>query len=141
MASYAKPLFVELAQLIGAYQRCFKDADKDPIKAEWVGKHRDRIKALAKDRMPSGSGFDSGTTFDFDRSNEERLVFHTSFHHMNGAGMYVYWTEHTITVKPSLAFGFDLTVSGRNRNDVKDLIVQSFDSALRELVEQDKVAT
>ncbi len=124
----AKPLFVELAQLVGAYQRCIKDSSK----AEWQAKHRERIESLVKDRMPSGSGFDCGTKLDFDKSSEEKLVFHTSYHHMT-EGVYDGWTEHTVTVKPSLAFGISLTIGGRNRNDIKDHIGELFDYSLRSL--------
>jgi hypothetical protein len=81
---------------------------------------------------PSGSGFDNGTQIDEDRSDV--LRFATAFHHMDECGMYDGWTEHTIRVKPSLAWGFDLKVSGRDRNGIKDYIADVFAQWLNEMV-------
>jgi hypothetical protein len=97
--------------------------------AEWFDKHEDKILALVKEHMPSGSGFDSGTTIDFDASHAEKLVFSMSFHHMNNNGYYDGWTEHTVTVTPSFQ-GINLRISGRNRNDIKEYIHETFMYAL-----------
>jgi hypothetical protein len=48
---------------------------------------------------------------------------------MDDGGGYDGWTEHTITVTPSFR-GFDLTISGRDRNDIKDYLHQTFDHVL-----------
>ena len=55
---------------------------------------------------------------------------------MNENGMYDGWSEHTITVHPSLQFGFRLTVSGRDRKEIKDYLHETFDFVLREEVEE-----
>lgn len=123
-----KRVYQELAQLVGALNRCRKDDSK----AEWAAKHRDRISELCREMLPHGSGFDSGCSLDLDRSTEERIVIHTAFHHMTEGGMYDGWTEHTVTVKPSLALGFVLTVSGRDRNQIKDYIGDTMHFALDE---------
>ena len=52
-------------------------------------------------------------------STPDKLVFYTSFHHMNDNGFYDGWTEHTVTVRPSLQFGFNMKISGQNRNEIK----------------------
>ncbi len=57
-------------------------------------------------------------------------MFSTSFHHMNDGGMYDGWTEHAVTVKPSLAYGIVLKIGGRNRNDIKDRIHEEFQHTL-----------
>lgn len=132
--SKARYLYSELAMLVQARRNC---ADKNTPKAEWFDKHSEKIEMLVKQHMPSGSGFDSGTTLDLDASHAEKLVFHTSFHHMNDAGYYDGWTEHTITVTPSLAHRYHLRISGRNRNDIKDYMVQDFDCALMQDVTYD----
>jgi len=80
--------------------------------------------------MPSGSGIDSGTTLDFDKSSGSKLVFSTSYHHMTEDGMYDGWTEHVVTVKPSLMFGFDLAISGRDRNDIKEYLHEVYHDTL-----------
>lgn len=104
---------------------------------EWFDRWSDTIEQLCKDFMPSGSGFDSGTKIDLDASHAEKLVFHTSFHHMNDGGFYDGWTEHTVTVTPSFR-GINIRIGGRNRNDIKDYIHESFDYALCQEIEWDK---
>ncbi len=127
-------LYQQLAQLVGAYIRC-TDGNSTPENKEWAGKHRERIEALVKAHMPSGAGFDSGTSLDVSASHEDHLTFKTAFHHMNSDGFYMGWTEHKITVRPSLAFDFRITVSGRNVNGIKDLIAECFETALDQEVE------
>lgn len=122
-------LYRELASLVQARLNCEETGNR-----EWFQKHEERIEELVKNYMPSGSGFDCGTKIDLDKSTLEKLVFYTDFHHMNEVGCYDGWTEHCITVRPSLAFGFTLTISGRNRNEIKDYIHQVFDCALDEEV-------
>jgi hypothetical protein len=126
-----KPLYMALASLVGAYGRCYLSGNE-----EWRDKHEERIEALVDRHMPSGSGFDSGTKIQLGRSSEEKLVFATSFHHMNDAGMYDGWTEHDVIVTPSLAFGFKLRITGRNRREIKDYMHEMFDRILHEEVEE-----
>jgi hypothetical protein len=91
--------------------------------------------------MPHGSGFDNGTELDTKTSAREKLIFATSFHHMDDNGSYDGWTEHTVTVRPSLVHGFGLTVSGRNVRGIKDHIAEAFESALStEISRDDEVA-
>jgi len=84
------------------------------------------IRALVNAHMPSGSGVDNGTSIDLEKSTTSKLVFHTSFHHMNERGFYDGWTDHTITVRPSLEFGLILKVSGSNRNDINSYLGDLF---------------
>lgn len=85
--------------------------------------------------MPSGSGIDSGTKLDYGRSTPDKLVFTMSFHHMNDSGMYDGWTDHSITVKPSLVYGIEIGISGRNRNDIKDYLGDTYHAALTYVVD------
>jgi hypothetical protein len=124
----ARYLYSELASTIDACKTCAKDL---PRMAEWYGKHKKNILALVREHMPSGSGFDCGTTIDYDDSHAEKLVFTTSFHHMNSDGYYCGWTEHTVTVTPSFIGGFNLRISGRNANNIKEYIHDAFSSALK----------
>ncbi len=107
--------------------------------SEWLASHTATIDSLVKDFMPSGSGIDCGTKFDWDASSCERqaageypsrLVFLFSFHHMNENGMYDGWTEHKAIVRPSLQFGFSLTITGRNRNGIKEYLHEVFSADL-----------
>lgn len=116
----------EIALLLSARQNCINSGN-----TAWLGNHTSRLTSLVRNHMPSGSGIDSGTTLDIDASTPDKLVFHTSFHHMDEHGSYDGWTEHAITVRPSLAFGLTLTIGGRNRNDIKEYLSETFTDALR----------
>ena len=120
-----RKLYVEMASLVQARLNCITKNNQ-----EWKEKHEERLLELCKEYMPRGSGFDAGTKLDFDKSTGDKLVFNTSFHHMNEQGSYDGWTEHSVTVKASLQFGFELTIGGRDRNDIKDYIGERFQYAL-----------
>jgi hypothetical protein len=96
---------------------------------EWIALRKDYEKKLM-DFAPSGSGFDNGTKLVRDECTHCKLVFTTSFHHMDEHGFYTFWTEHTVTVKASFVFDFDIYVSGKNVNEIKDYIADVFNSWL-----------
>jgi hypothetical protein len=123
--SLKQPLYQVLANLIEARNNCI-----DHGKSEWKDNHTDRILDLVKEHMPSGSGFDSGTTIDLDASTAEKIVFHTSFHHMNEDGFYDGWTEHKVTVRPSLGRLINIRISGIDRNMIKEYMDDEFQCAL-----------
>lgn len=77
--------------------------------------------------LPSGSGIDNGTTFDNARSSDSVLRFNTSFHHMDG------WTDHVISVRPAFE-GMDITVAGRDRNQIKEYLAAEFHECLQQKV-------
>jgi len=119
-------VYQHLANCVQAYNNC-----KRENKTDWMDKWEREINAIVEDFFPHGSGFDSETTLNLDESTGEKLVFETQYHHMS-YGMYDGWTEHTITVKPSLVFGFHIKISGKDRNGIKDYIREMFSSALDE---------
>lgn len=102
---------------------------------EWFERHSDRIEQLVHTYLPSGSGFDLGTSIDWDASRPDRLVFNTAFHHMDENGYYDGWTDYQVICRASLAFGFDLRITGRDRRDIKDYIHDAFHSALDRMLE------
>lgn len=116
---------VEIARAVGAYNRCVSTNN-----SEWEKKWREKVDELLIEFFPHGSGFDTGTRLDWDKSTGERLVFSTAFHHMNEGGFYDGWTEHEIIVTPSLELGFHLRVTGRNKNDIKEYIAEMFSEIL-----------
>jgi hypothetical protein len=132
-----KQTYVVLATRVQARINCLTK-DSDP--QNWAGKHEDRIEEIMRD-FPHGSGFDNGTTIDLGKSTGDKLIFHTSFHHMNDVGMYDGWTEHTVTVRPSLQHGFRVVVGGRNRNQIKDMISEAFYDALRKVIDDGYVTS
>jgi hypothetical protein len=116
----------EIASRLAAIANCEKAGN-----TEWRDRHSDALRAIVRNCLPSGSGFDAGTSLDTERSTAEKLVFNTEFHHMHESGMYDGWTNHSVTVRASLLYGITLTISGRDRNGIKDYIHESFDIALR----------
>lgn len=99
---------------------------------EMVGRWDSLIDSLVKKHMPSGSGFDNGTKLDRDTSlRRGLLVFDTAFHHMNEGGFYEGWSEHTVFVRPAFVGHFEIyKIDGRDRNQIKDMIADMFNSAL-----------
>ena len=92
--------------------------------AEWEAKHSEKLDELIHE-LPSGSGIDCGTKL-LDNSTPDRLIFQADFHHMDENGYYDGWTEHQIIVTPSLTWGFNVRITGRNRNDIKDYLADLF---------------
>lgn len=119
-----KPLYKHFASLIGTNEN-LENRGFSPI-------HEGLIERLCDSYMPGGSGFDTGTKFNFDDSTSDKLVFNTSYHHMDENGSYDGWTDHEIVVSPSLQFDFDLEISGDDRDDIKEIIHQEFSIALAE---------
>ena len=83
----------------------------------------DRVKEIMK-AAPSGSGFDAGTELD-DKSTPKKLIFNTSYHHMNEAGFYIGWTDHKVIITPSFD-GMDIKLTGKDYNAIKDYIADVF---------------
>lgn len=125
------PLYRALASAVQARANCAESQN-----AEWYNHHEGKIEDLVREHMPSGSGFDNGTKIDLVKSTGDKLVFTTGFHHMNDGGYYDGWTEHVVTVTPSLVHNFHMAISGRDRNDIKEYIAQSFECALNSMIEQ-----
>jgi hypothetical protein len=128
-------LYQVLARTIQARQNC-NIINPIPETREWFVKHSGHVCKLVSEHMPSGSGFDNGTKIDLDASHVNKIVLHTSYRHR--AIDPDEWTEHIVTVTPDLASGFTLRVSGRNRNDIKDYIAETFAHALEQTIEQEK---
>lgn len=127
-----RPLYQSMALLVQALANCRKS---DQMSA-WEDRHEARMQRLVKNHLPSGSGWDCGTTWSDERSTANKLVFWGSYHHMDESGGYAGWTEHTITVTADLAHGFQLKISGRDRNQIKDYLHDLFDSSLRRLIDE-----
>lgn len=81
------------------------------------------IKKIEK-MLPHGSGFDSGTKI-IDATSQ-RIIFETAFHHMDDNGYYCGWTEHRVTVKADLLYGYIVRVSGVNKRGIKEYIQDVF---------------
>lgn len=120
-----KRLVNEIAQTLAARINCANSGN-----SEWFVKHYEYLDKLIQ-RLPSGSGFDAGTTLG-DESTPEKLVFVTAFYHMDDMGGYDEWTNHIVRVSASLVHGFRITISGKDKNNIKDYIGECFEIALNE---------
>jgi hypothetical protein len=119
------PLYQQIASLLQAIKNCQETDNK-----EWQEKHVVALDQLIKLYLPSGSGFDLGTTINLEKSTPDKLVFETAFHHMNEDGYYDGWTNHTVIITPSLSVAFYTLVTGKNKNDIKDYVADCFCCAL-----------
>lgn len=115
--------YQKIASLLQAHQDCLKS---DNI--EWADNHENSIISICSNNLPSGSGIDNGVKFSFSKSNPNKLVFLTSYHHMDDAGYYNGWTDHKIILKPSLAFGYSMHITGFDKNEIKDYLSDVFAS-------------
>lgn len=125
-------VYQKMARLVVARGNCIKTNNN-----EWLKKHEATLEKLVDD-LPHGSGIDGKTEFDFEASNENKLVIKSSYHHMNDGGYYDGWTEFKVIVTPDLAFGFGLKVQGafpRKYADTRDYLIETFNYALEAEVE------
>lgn len=99
---------------------------------KWFQRWEDYLHTIEANNLPSGSGFDAGTTINLERSGRERIVLDVSYHHMNGQGVYDKWSEHSIIVYPTFD-SFKLRITGRNINHIKDYLDDVFSNVLMEL--------
>ncbi len=127
-------VYEAMASLCQAIRNCEESGN-----SEWKFKHTMRLRALIDRYLPHGGGFDGQITVDTDKSDADRIVLGVSFHHMNDNGMYDGWTDHNVTVKPSLAHEIYISVSGRDRNDIKNYIGEEFHNALCETVDRAEI--
>ena len=85
----------------------------------------DRITEYEKE-LPRGSGIDSGSKILLAESSPNKIVIQADFHHMDENGFYCGWTEHKIIIRPCLRFGFDLKVTGRDKDGIKDYLADLY---------------
>lgn len=99
------------------------------IKEDLRQRYEEELERLARDFLPSGSGFNSGSEIDLDASGPRRLTITTGFHHMTESGFYDGWTYHKAIATPAFV-SFDLRITGRDRNGIKDYIAETMRHAL-----------
>ena len=110
-----------------------KESKKDsyPAMSETYELMVERIEHLMKEFMPSGSGCDKGTQFDFCSSKPNKLVLLVGFHHMDDNGYYCGWTEHKVIITSDLRYdGPMIRITGRDRRMVKDYLGDLFHHCL-----------
>lgn len=118
-------LYARIARMMEALAKC-----KRQNNAAWTEAWERELTTLAEEHLPRGCGFDSGTSIDLTRSQPDRLVLHTEYHHMDAHGFYDGWTEHDIIVTPSLAHGCVIRVAGPDRDGFREYVLDRFDFLL-----------
>ena len=130
-----KPVYQELISKIVAMQNCNKSENFD-----WYDRHELAIEEIENNNLPSGSGIDSGTRVNLDKTTANKLVIDSSYHCMNQDGYYDGWIDFTVTVTPSLLSDIDIDIKGnfsQRHNkyaDVKDYLYDVFNMSLCTLV-------
>ena len=124
-------LYAQLANRVQARLDCISRNTSPDI----IVDHEARIAKLCEDHLPSGSGFNNGTTLDLDASTGDKLVFDTAYHHMDEHGCYAKWTEHRVYVTPSLIHGIVLRVTGKDHSRIKGYVAAVFYEDLQTRVE------
>ena len=95
-------LYRSIVRVFNAYLSCAKGGN-----IEWRNRHEEKIKELCKNNLTHEAGFDKGIKFDFDKSKSNKLVFNTSFHHMDKD----VWTDYQIAVTLG-HLNFNLKITG-----------------------------
>ena len=120
-----RTLASEIASMVSARENCEATGNE-----EWKERHTSRLELIQDNCLPHGSGVDCGCIIDLDKSKPNRLVIETSFHHMDEHGGYCGWSDHSIIITPSLQFGFNLRITGRDVRDIKDYLHELFQCCL-----------
>jgi hypothetical protein len=118
-----KTLAAFISESIQARANCIKSKN-----LEWKVKHESHLRLMQKENLPSGAGIDNGSKIDLDASTGSKIVILFDYHHMT-EGMYDGWTHHKAIIRPAFE-GLDVTITGPNRNDVKDYLHDVFYTAL-----------
>lgn len=118
-----KPLYKHIAMKVQAY-RNFMDTGN----AAMADRYADEVYELIKRYMPSGSGINAGTEFDW-RSTGNKLIFFFEYHHIKNE-RYTSVDIYHLFVTPSLMNGIDLRLTGCKDSDLADYLYQTFRTAL-----------
>ena len=122
-----RKVYKELANRIIAVENCKKSNNET-----WEDKHSEVIEYIENNVLPSGSGINSGTTIDLEKSNRDKLVLIAEYDYMNESGFYMYTIPFVVTVKPSLLFDFELTIKGNfgKQQDIKEYLYDVYREVL-----------
>jgi len=111
-------VYREMVGRIMAIENCKKAGD-----TEWEETHNIALKALME-FLPHGSGIDAEWTID-DKSSDNKLILHNSYHVMDDSGFYTRWVDFTANITPSLQFGYRVNITGNfgRDQDLKDYLI------------------
>jgi len=144
----SKPLYKHIATACDALRYCERRANRptrssrdrslaNPTEAqraraeEWQARWERVLDYIQAHLLPSGSGFDAGIKIDRARSSGTELRLEVPFHHLSEHGYYAGWTEHRVSVYPSLVHDITMKITGRDRDQIQDYILDTLDTVLR----------
>jgi hypothetical protein len=136
-------VYVKLARLLVAIDNCKRSLAAqfvNPRPLRWaedadhwtrtIETHKASIAAIVREHCPNSSNVDQLTALDMERSRPDYLRFVYPVHMMDPNGYWAGWRDYVVSVRPSLAFGINLSVQGRDYNGNKEAIRQAWDSAM-----------
>jgi hypothetical protein len=126
----------ELYKVLAAKVEYHNKIKGDTEREQFYIRNTEFIEHLTKNFLPSGGGIDTGCTVNLELSNENKLVINFSYHFMNDNGYYDGWIDYVLIIRPSLADGFTMRIVGKNRNDIKDYLYETFHYCLSQLVDR-----
>ena len=90
---------------------------------------KESILSMIEQELPHGSGFNNQWLMKL--TTPTRVNAMGEYLCMNENGMYDGWTEHKAIITPSLINDFDIRITGRDRNQIKNYLIGIFDDTLR----------
>jgi len=129
-----RKLHQALANLIEARLDCIQSGND-----ELRNRHQRCGDQLVQEYMPRSGEYSRGATLDWSRSLPDKLVFSTSFHHTDEAGLYTHETTHLVTVRAHLARGYKLSITRSNRGRIRNFVTDAFGAALDQNIPDEKI--
>lgn len=127
-----KTIAQHLSDHIQAMQNCYSKGKTEPD--GWYYKHKNKVLFCV---AYHGYNYLSNFKIDIEASTPQKLVFTVDYHHMNENGFWDGWTNHKITVKPEFN-GFDIRITGEDRNHIKDVLYENVNSFLNEKINEEE---
>lgn len=101
---------------------------------QWLEKHKDALYDIERQKLPRGSGIDSGCKINVEKSNEQKIVIDVPYHCMDENGFYSGWRDYQIVVKAHLAFGATIDVRGKDYDGLKEYLADLFNHIMSDEV-------
>ena len=110
-----------LKQVYEAHEYCNRVNPENDIQHQMYEKYEAIIKQF-DDMLPIGSGICNTKVISV---TDKKIVISFSYHHMNDNGYYEGYTDHECRITAKFD-GFNIYISGRNKNDIKDYLHELF---------------
>jgi len=116
----------QLASLIDARLNCIETKNK-----EWEDRHEEEIEKIIK-LLPHGSGLDCSTVLIYEKSTGNKIIILSGYHAMDEMGGYTRWITFKLTIKASLMFGYNITITGNfgKDQDIKEYLHDVYNECL-----------